>query len=605
MATVTATPRSAKGGSFLLEAATPGDVFTPADLADDQKLIGQSAEEFVLKEVFPHIKNLEAKQPGLLPGLVKKAGELGLLSGGIPEQYGGAGLDKVATTVLTEKLSIYGGFAVTHGAHAGIGTLPIVYFGTEEQKKKYLPKLATGEWIGSYCLSEPQAGSDAQNSLTRAELTPDGSHYILNGQKMWITNGGFADVYIVFAKISGEKFSAFIVERSFPGFKPGNEEHKMGIHGSSTTPIFLENCKVPKENLLHEIGRGHIVAFNILNAGRFTLGASAVGGSKHVLMTAAKYAKERKAFGKAIAEFGLMREKLADMTIQIYAVESMIYRSAGNMETAMAEAAGNGSNGSETEKVQVTMRVLEEFAIESSIAKVYGSEMLDFVVDEAVQIFGGYGFHEDYPVCRAYRDSRINRIFEGTNEINRMLIVQMLMKRAMGGQLALIPAAMKLADEILAGPSFEEEAGGVLAAESSVVANSKKIFLQCAGGAVQKFREKLADEQELVAALSNIVMEVYAMESCLLRAQKATGVKGQAAAQAMIDAARVFISEAAERLEHEAKRVIAAIHEGDMLTTQMSILKRFGKRAPVDTIALRRNVAAAVQGQDRYPFEGK
>ena len=605
MATVTATPRSAKGGSFLLEAATPGDVFTPADLADDQKLIGQSAEEFVLKEVFPHIKNLEAKQPGLLPGLVKKAGELGLLSGGIPEQYGGAGLDKVATTVLTEKLSIYGGFAVTHGAHAGIGTLPIVYFGTEEQKKKYLPKLATGEWIGAYCLSEPQAGSDAQNSLTRAELTPDGSHYILNGQKMWITNGGFADVYIVFAKIGGEKFSAFIVERSFPGFKPGNEEHKMGIHGSSTTPIFLENCKVPKENLLHEIGRGHIVAFNILNAGRFTLGASAVGGSKHVLMIAAKYAKERKAFGKAIAEFGLMREKLADMTIQIYAVESMIYRSAGNMETAMAEAAGNGSNGSETEKVQVTMKVLEEYAIESSIAKVYGSEMLDFVVDEAVQIFGGYGFHEDYPVCRAYRDSRINRIFEGTNDINRMLIVQMLMKRAMGGQLALIPAAMKLADEILAGPSFEEESEGVLAAESSVVANSKKIFLQCAGGAVQKFREKLADEQELVAALSNIVMEVYAMESCLLRAQKATGVKGQAAAQAMIDAARVFISEAAERLEHEAKRVIAAIHEGDMLTTQMSILKRFGKRAPVDTIALRRNVAAAVQGQDRYPFEGK
>jgi alkylation response protein AidB-like acyl-CoA dehydrogenase len=331
MATVTVTPRSAKGGSFLLEAATPGDVFTPADLADDQKLIGQSAEEFVLKEVFPHIKNLEAKQPGLLPGLVKKAGELGLLSGGIPEQYGGAGLDKVATTVLTEKLSIYGGFAVTHGAHAGIGTLPIVYFGTEEQKKKYLPKLATGEWIGAYCLSEPQAGSDAQNSLTRAELTPDGSHYILNGQKMWITNGGFADVYIVFAKIGGEKFSAFIVERSFPGFKPGNEEHKMGIHGSSTTPIFLENCKVPKENLLHDTGRGHIVAFNILNAGRFTLGASAVGGSKHVLMTAAKYAKERKSFGKAIGEFGLMKEKLAEMAIQIYAVESMIYRSAGNM----------------------------------------------------------------------------------------------------------------------------------------------------------------------------------------------------------------------------------------------------------------------------------
>jgi alkylation response protein AidB-like acyl-CoA dehydrogenase len=603
MATTLATPRSAKGGSFLLESPAPADVFTPADLSDDQRLIGQSAEEFVLKEVFPHIKNLEAKKPGLLPELVKKAGELGLLSGGIPEQYGGAGLDKVATTVLTEKLSIYGGFAVTHGAHAGIGTLPIVYFGTEEQKKKYLPKLATGEWIGAYCLSEPQAGSDAQNSLTRAELSADGSHYVLNGQKMWITNGGFADVYIVFAKV-GDKFSAFIVERTFPGFKPGNEEHKMGIHGSSTTPIFLENCKVPKENLLHEIGRGHIVAFNILNAGRFTLGASAVGGSKYVLQTAAKYAQERKAFGKPIGDFGLMREKLAEMAIQIFAVESMIYRSAGNMETAMAAASGDGSTENQSEKVQVTMKVLEEYAIESSIAKVYGSEMLDFVVDEAVQIFGGYGFHEDYPVCRAYRDSRINRIFEGTNEINRMLIVQMLMKRAMGGQLALIPAAMKLADEILAGPSFEETPEGTLAAEAGVVANCKKIFLQCAGGAVQKFREKLADEQELVAALANIVMEIYAMESCLLRAQKSADSKGQGAS-AMVDAARVFISDAAERVEHEARRVLPAIHDGDMLTTQMSILKRFGKRAPVDTIALRRSVAAAVQSQDRYPFEGK
>jgi alkylation response protein AidB-like acyl-CoA dehydrogenase len=604
MATATTTPQGTKGGSFLLESPRPEDVFTPADLNDDQRLIGQSAEEFVIKEVMPHVKNLEAKKPGLLPELVKKAGELGLLSGGIPEQYGGAGLDKVATTVLTEKLSIYGGFAVTHGAHAGIGTLPIVYFGTEEQKKKYLPKLATGEWIGAYCLSEPQAGSDAQNSLTRAELTPDGKHYILNGQKMWITNGGFADIYIVFAKIGGEKLSAFIVERTFPGIKPGNEEHKMGIHGSSTTPVFLENCKVPKENLLHDVGRGHIVAFNILNAGRFTLGASAVGGSKYVLATAAKYAKERKAFGKAIGEFGLMREKLAEMAIQLFAVESMIYRSAGNMETAMASASNNGSENA-SEKIQNTMKVLEEYAIESSIAKVYGSEMLDFVVDEAVQIFGGYGFHEDYPVCRAYRDSRINRIFEGTNEINRMLIIQMLMKRATGGQLALIPAAMKLADEILAGPSFEGTDDGVLAAETTVVANCKKIFLQSSGGAVQKYREKLADEQELVAALSNIVMEIYAMESSLLRAQKAANAKGQAAAQPMIDAARAFISDAAERVEHEAKRAIAALHEGDMLTTQMSVLKRFAKRAPVDTIALRRNVARAVQSQDRYPFEGK
>ncbi len=599
MATATLTKPAAKGGSFLLESPQPSDVFTPADLTDDQKLIGQTAEEFVLKEVFPFIKELENKKAGLMAELVKKGGEVGLMGGGVPEEFGGAGLDKISTTVLTEKLSIYGGFAVTHGAHAGIGTLPIVYFGTEAQKKKYLPKLATGEWIGAYCLSEPQAGSDAQNSLTRAELNKEGTHYVLNGQKMWITNGGFADVYIVFAKIDGEKFTAFIVERTFPGFKPGNEEHKMGIHGSSTTPIFLENCKVPKENLLHEIGRGHIVAFNILNAGRFTLGASCVGGSKHVLMTSSKYSKERKAFGKQIGDFGLMKEKLAEMAIQIFAVESMVYRSAGNIEAAMTAASGSG------DKIQNTMKVLEEYAIESSIAKVYGSEMLDFVVDEAVQIFGGYGFHEEYPVCRAYRDSRINRIFEGTNEINRMLIIQMLMKRAMGGQLPLIPAAMKLADEILAGPSFEEAPEGVLAAESRVVANSKKMFLQAAGGAVQKFREKLAEEQELIGALSNIVMEIYAMESSLLRAQKAAAAKGEAASQTMIDAARVFVNDAAERVEHEAKRAVAAIHEGDMLTTQMAVLKRFAKRAPVDTIALRRRVATAVQSQDRYPLEGR
>ena len=600
MATATITKPAANGGSFLLESALPQDVFTPADLTDDQKLIGRTAEEFVTKEVMPLVKELENKKPGLMAEMVRKGAELGIMSGGIPEQYGGAGLDKIATTVLTEKLSIYGGFAVTHGAHAGIGTLPIVYFGTEEQKKKYLPKLASGEMIGAYCLSEPQAGSDAQNSLTRAELNKEGTHYILNGQKMWITNGGFADLYVVFAKVDGEKFTAFIVERALPGCKPGNEEHKMGIHGSSTTPVFLENCKVPKENVLHEVGRGHIVAFNVLNAGRFTLGASAVGASKYVLAAASKYSKERKAFGKQIGEFGLMKEKLAEMAIQLFAVESMVYRSAGNMESAMSAASASGGD-----KVQTTMKVLEEYAIESSIAKVYGSEMLDFVVDEAVQIFGGYGFHEDYPVCRAYRDSRINRIFEGTNEINRMLIIQMLMKRAMGGQLALIPAAMKLADEILAGPSFEEAPEGALSEESRVVGNAKKMFLQAAGGAVQKFREKLADEQELIGALSNIVMEVYAMESCLLRAQKAAAAKGEAATSVMVDAARVFIADAAERLEHEAKRAIAAVHEGDMLTTQMAVLKRFGKRGAVDTIGLRRNVAAAVQSQDRYPFEGR
>jgi alkylation response protein AidB-like acyl-CoA dehydrogenase len=606
VATSTTSISITKGGSFLLDQTRPDQIFTPADITDDQRLIGQTAEEFVMKEVLPRTKELEEKKPGLMVELLKKAGELGLLSAGVPEAYGGAGLDKISVTVLTEKLSVYAGFAVTHGAQTGIGTLPIVYFGTEDQKKKYLPKLATGEWVSAYCLSEPQAGSDAQASLTRAVLSPDGKDWILNGQKMWITNGGFADVYIVFAKVDGEKFSAFIVERTFPGFTAGNEEHKMGIHGSSTTPIFMENCRVPKENLLHEIGRGHIVAFNILNSGRFTLGASCVGGSKHILATAAKYSKERKAFGKSIGEFGMMKEKLAEMAIRIFAVESMVYRSAGIIETAMAAPLSQGTNAADgANKTQHTMKVLEEYAIESSIAKVYGSEMLNFVVDEAVQIFGGYGFHEDYPVCRAYRDSRVNRIFEGTNEINRMLIFQMLMKRAMSGALPLIPAAMKLQDEVLAGPSFQEVTQGVLAEEMRTIANCRNIFLQAAGGAVQKFREKLADEQELMGALANVVMEIYAMESVLLRAQKSAAARGAEAASTMIDAARVLIHDAGGRVEEEARRALGAVHEGDMLATQMAVLKRFAKRAPVNTIGLRRNVAAAVQSADRYPFEGR
>ena len=455
MATTT-TLKAALGGSFLLESPRPEDVFTPAELTDDQRLIGQTAEEFVTKEVTPLITELEEKKPGLMPQLLKKAGELGLLGGGVPEEYGGTGLDRISSTFLSEKISAYASFSVSLGAHSGIGTLPIVYFGTEEQKKKYLPKLATGEWLASYCLSEPQAGSDAQNSRTRAVLSPDGKNWVLNGQKMWITNGGFADVYVVFAKVDGEKFSCFIVERGFPGFTPGAEEKKMGLHGSSTAPIFFENCLVPKENLLHEIGRGHIVAFNILNVGRFSLGASCLGGAKEVLGAAARYARERTAFGHSIGQFGLIRAKLAEMAIRVYGLESVIYRSAGLMERAM-QAADSGAD-----QIKHTMKVLEEYAIESSIAKVYGSEVLSYVTDEAVQIYGGYGFHEDYPVARAYRDTRVDRIFEGTNEINRLLIIQMLMKRALGGTLPLLAAGAKLQEEILAGPSLEESSDRTL-----------------------------------------------------------------------------------------------------------------------------------------------
>ncbi len=588
-----------RGGAFLITSSRPEDVFTPADFSDDQRLIGQTAEEFVLKEVFPAIPELEAhKDEHLMAQMLKKAGEIGLLGGGIPEAYGGSGLDKVSAAILAEKLAAYGSFAVSHGGHSGIGTVPIVYFGTEEQKKKYLPKIASGELLSCYCLSEPQAGSDSQASRTRAVLSPDGKNYILNGQKMWITNGGFADVYVVFAKIDGEKFSCFIVERGTPGFSAGAEEKKMGIKGSSTTPIFFENSPVPKENLLHEPGRGHVVAFNTLNAGRFSLGAYCIGGAKKILEAASKYSKERTAFGKRLCDFGLIKAKLGEMAIQIYAIESEVYRTAGIIEAAVSNPdAGN-------DKTKQAMQVLEEYAIESSISKVAGSEMVDYVVDEGVQIFGGYGFHEDYPVARAYRDSRVNRIFEGTNEINRMLIIQMLMKRALGGVLPLIPAAMKLGEEVLAGPSFEEAPTGPFAEEEKSLEQAKKIFLLASGAAMQKFREQLAEQQEIVAALADIVMDVYAMESTLRRAQKASAVRGEAAS-VMCDAARAFIYDAMDRVEKDARTALTAIAEGDTLITQLAVLRRFSKHAPVDTIAIRRRVAEAVLAQDRYPFENR
>jgi len=596
MATTTVSRSLNRGGAFLVASTVPEDVFTPADLNDDQRLLGKTVEEFVAKEVVPNIPELEKHKEGLMAQMVRKAGEIGLLGAGIPEAYGGAALDKVSMTVVSEKLSAYASFVVAFGAHTGIGTVPIVYFGTEAQKQKYLPKIASGEWLSCYALSEPQAGSDALAARTRAVLSPDGKSWILNGQKMWISSGGFSDVYIVFAKVDGEKFSCFIVERSTPGFSVGAEENKMGIHGSSTVPLFFENAAIPKENLLHEIGRGHIVAFNTLNAGRFSLGAGCLGGAKQVLAIASKYSKERIAFGKSICEFGLIKAKLGEMAIRTYALESMIYRTAGTIEAAVATAG--------KDKVQQAMEVLEEYAVESSISKVVGSETLDYCVDEAVQIFGGYGFHEDYPVARAYRDSRINRIFEGTNEINRLVIIQMLMKRAMAGILPLIPAAMKLGEELLAGPSFEEAPAGAFAEEERSLAQAKKVFLLAAGAAVQKFRDQLANQQEIVGSLANIVMDVYAMESSLRRAQKVAAARGQAAAL-MADATRAFACDAMDRIEKEARTALAATVEGDTLVTQLAALRRFAKHAPLDTIALRRRLADAVLAQDRYPFEGR
>src|SRR5580692_11369802 len=600
MATAPVSQTLNRGGAFLITSCRPEYVFTPADFSDDQRLIGQTAEEFVQKEVMPAIPELEAhKDEQLMAQMLKKAGEIGLLGGGIPEAYGGSELDKIAAAILAEKLAGYGSFAVSHGAHAGIGTVPIVYFGTEEQKNKYLPKIATGELLSCYCLSEPQAGSDSMASRTRAVLSPDGKNYILNGQKMWITNGGFADVYVVFAKIDGEKFSCFIVERGTPGFTAGAEEKKMGIKGSSTTPIFFENSPVPKENLLHEAGRGHVVAFNTLNAGRFSLGAYCIGGAKKILEASSKYSKERTAFGKRLCDFGLIKAKLGEMAIQIYAIESEVYRTAGIIEAAVSSPdAGN-------DKTKQAMQVLEEYAIESSISKVAGSEMVDYVVDEGVQIFGGYGFHEDYPVARAYRDSRVNRIFEGTNEINRMLIIQMLMKRATSGALPLMQEGAKLREEILAGPSFEEPPAGAWADEERILAGVKKAFLLAAGAALEKYRERLADQQEIVAALSDMVMECYAIESSLRRVQKAESARGVASTAVMADAARVFLHDAADRVEIGARRALAAALEGDMLRTQLAVLRRFLKRDPADTVAMRQRVAAAVQAGDRYPFEGR
>jgi alkylation response protein AidB-like acyl-CoA dehydrogenase len=598
MATTTVSQSLRRGGAFIIAESAPEEIFTPADLSDDQRLIGQTTEEFVTKEVLPRVPELEQHKKGLLPELLKKAGEIGLLGGLIAEEYGGAQLDKVSTTVLAEKLAAYASMAVAHGAHAGIGTIPLVYFGTEEQKKKYLPKMATGELLACYCLSEPQAGSDAQNSRTRAVLSADGKSWILNGQKMWITNGGFADIFTIFAKVDGEKFSCFLIERGTPGFSVGAEENKMGIRGSSTVPLFFENAAIPKENLLHEIGRGHIVAFNTLNAGRFSLGAYCLGGAKKAIADSAKYAKERVAFNKPIAEFGLIQGKLGEMAVRTFALESMIYRTAGTIEAAVSA----GEAGAD--KSKAAMQTLEEYAIESSISKVAGSEILDYCVDEGVQIFGGYGFHEDYPMARAYRDSRINRIFEGTNEINRMLIIQMFMKRAMTGALPLMAAGKKLAEEIMAGPSFDEGPTGELAAEQQAVAQAKKAFLLTSGAGVTRFGEKLGDQQEVVASLANIVIGVYAMESSLLRAQKASAARSQSA-PLMADAARAYIYDAVDQIEKEARTALAATVEGDALSAQLAILKRFTKHSPVDTISLRRRIAHAVLAQNRYPFEAR
>src|SRR5271167_3020176 len=480
MATLTATHAiKISGGSFLIEDRTPDEVFTPEDFTEQHLLIAQTAEEFANKEIAPNAEKMEHKDFAVTRELMRKAGELGLSGVDVPEQYGGMEMDKVTSAIIADRLAKYGGFSTTWGAHTCIGTLPIVYFGTEEQKKKYLPGLASGEVIGAYALSESSSGSDALNCRTQAKLSADGKHYLLNGEKMWITNAGFADLFIVFAKVDGERFTAFIVERNFPGFAVGAEEHKMGIRGSSTCPLILNDCKVPVENVLGEIGKGHHIAFNVLNVGRFKLGAGCVGSARNCIENAIAYAKQRKAFGKVIADFGLVREKLANMATGIFTGEAMAYRTVGMMDAAIAQL-GEGHD----DMAQVR-KLIDEYAVECSILKVWGSEFIDYVVDETVQIYGGYGFVEEYPAERNYRDVRVNRIFEGTNEINRLLITGFLLKRAMTGQLPLMAAIKKLMDEVLSGPSEEGEEG-LLAQERKLVATAKKIGLFAAGIATQK-----------------------------------------------------------------------------------------------------------------------
>ena len=586
MATTAIPKTKISGGSFLLEDRQTSEVFTPEDFSEQHQLIGQTTEEFAVNEILPNVEKIEHKEFQVTRDLLKKAGDLGLSGVEIPEEYGGLEMDKVTSAVIADHIAKYAGFATTWGGHSGIGTLPIVYFGTEEQKKKYLPKLAAGEIVGAYALSESTSGSDAMNCRARAELSKDGKHYILNGEKMWITNAGFADLFTVFAKVDGEKFSAFLVERNYPGFSVGAEEHKLGIRGSSTCPIILNDCKVPVENLLGEIGKGHVIAFNILNIGRFKLGAMCVGGARVSLENAVGYAKQRKAFNKVIADFGLIREKIANMAALIYVGESLVYRTVGMMDAALSEVDKSGADA-----MKETRKAIEEYAVECSIIKVWGSEMIDYVVDETMQIYAGYGFVEEYPAERAYRDARINRIFEGTNEINRLIITGFLLKRAMSGQLALMPAIKKLMDEVLSGPSMGDEIEGPLAEERKLVAQAKKLGLFAAGSATQKYMQAIQDQQEVMGAIADMTIETYAMESAVLRAQKLVEMKGEREASLAIAMTRVYLAQAMEKIESAAKRIIAAVAEGDMLRTQLAILRRLAKYEPFNTIELRQQIA--------------
>jgi butyryl-CoA dehydrogenase len=601
---------AAAGGSFLLESRTPGEVFTLEDLNEEQFQIAATAARFAREEILPRVAAIEAKEPGLIPALIRKAGELGFTAVDIPEEYGGLGMDKIASTLITDYIAVLASFSTAFGSHTGISTLPLVWYGTEEQKRRYLPRLGSGEWIGGYALSEASSGSDAMNIRTRATLSADGSYYTLNGEKMWTTNAATANLFTIFAKIDGERFSAFLVERETPGLSVGAEEHKLGIRGSSTCPIVLDGCKIPAANLLGEIGKGHHIAFNVLNVGRFKLGVACVGGGRQALNQMIQYAQERKAFGKSISEFGLIQRKISSSATKLFTAESMAYRTAGMIDARLAELSPEQGND-----VRAVPRLIEEYAVEASIVKVYGSEMLAYVADELIATMGGYGFVEEYPAARIYRDARINRIFEGTNEINRLIITGWLMKRAMSGRLPLMPAIKKLMDEAMQPPSFASASATneALAREAAVLAATQKMALFAAGVASQRFMTELQEQQEVMADLADMIAQVYALESALLRAKKlGTGNRDQGTetrrspaedsaevAEAMTG---LLADESMALAEQAARRVLGACAEGDLLRTQLAILRRLAKYTPADAVALSRTVARHCIQAQRYPL---
>ena len=581
-----------KGGAFLIENRSAAEMFTPEDFTEEHKMIGETIREFVDNEVRPNIEAMEKHDWATARRLVREAGELGLLGANIPEEYGGAALDQVSGVIIAEAVGRGGGFGTTFGAQTSIGLLPILYFGSEELKKTWIPRIVSGEVVTAYCLSEAGSGSDALGAKCNAKLSEDGTEYILNGEKMWISNGGFADVFIVFAKVDGEKkqFSAFVVEKS-ENCRPGAEEHKMGIKSSSTTPLILSDARIPVTNLIGEVGDGAKIAFNILNVGRFKLGASVTGGAKLAVHDAIRYANERHQFNKPISSFGAMKHKIAEMAIRVWVAESITYRTVGMIDALI------GEDGGDKEK---KLRSIEEYAVESSINKVACSEALDYVVDEMVQIYGGAGYSADYPAEKAYRDSRINRIFEGTNEINRMLIPGQLMKRAMKGQLGIIPAAKALQEEILNPQMSFDEDEGVLVTERKLAQNAKKIALMILGYAAQKYMMTLSDQQEVLMNAADIIIDAYQMETAILRAQK-MAEKGDAASQ--IDMASVFCNDAIQRVEAKAKNTLAAIAEGDEMKTMLVALKRFTKNnSPVNTIAARQRIADTLIAANTYTF---